>query len=47
MRPKIRSFWHWLLYSDASSYLRYRRACHGCDRTGEREENWYGDAFED
>jgi hypothetical protein len=41
MMRQIRAFFRWLLYRDASGYLRYKRA-----RDGERGENWYGDPFE-
>jgi hypothetical protein len=42
---KLRSFWRWLMYRDASSYLRYKRTMQGCERAGEREERWYGNPF--
>ena len=44
---RFRAFWRWLLYSDASSYLRYKRAAQGCQWAGEHEENFYGDPFDD
>ena len=44
---RLRSFWRWLLHSDASTYLRYRRSVKGCQRVGKREDNWYADPFGD
>ena len=43
----LRSFWRWLLYSDAGSYLKYRRAIEVCEGVGEREARWRGCLFDD
>jgi hypothetical protein len=42
---RFRTFWRWLLYTDASGYLQDARAQQAGDRAAHREESWYGDPY--